>query len=77
MSGLQQLNGMKGNKMSEKFTYTINLPEEEANVLVQLAEQKGMSKTAIMRQALKLYQLVSAADSAEIVLDGERKVLVP
>lgn len=63
--------------MTEKFTYTVNLPEAEANALCQMAEDKGMTKTGVFRQALKLYQLVSKCERVEIVLDGEKKVLVP
>ena len=39
-------------------TMTLNLSAREMAVLNELAERKGTSKTAIMRQALKLYQLV-------------------
>lgn len=39
-------------------TMTLNLTEKEMDVLKQMAEAKGMSKTALLRQALRLYQLV-------------------
>lgn len=40
-------------------TMTLNLPEREMDVLDKLAEEKDMSKSAVMRQALRLYQLIS------------------
>lgn len=41
-----------------KATMTLNLPQREMDALDALAREKSMSKTAIMRQALKIYQLV-------------------
>jgi predicted transcriptional regulator len=41
-----------------KCTMTLNLSEKEMAVLSELAEKKGMSKTALMRQALRLYQAI-------------------
>lgn len=38
---------------------TFNHNEAESKALDQLAEEKGMSKTAVMKQALRLYQLVN------------------
>jgi hypothetical protein len=46
--------------MAEKRTMTLNLTDAEMNVLEQLSEQKEMSKTAVVRQALRLYQLLDA-----------------
>jgi predicted transcriptional regulator len=37
---------------------TLNLSEREMAALDQLATEMDMSKTAVMRQALRLYQLV-------------------
>lgn len=37
---------------------TLNLPESEMRSLEQIAETKGLSKRAVLRQALRLYQLV-------------------
>jgi predicted transcriptional regulator len=42
--------------MDEKRTMTLNLSAKEMAVLDRLAERKGMSKTALLRQALRLYQ---------------------
>lgn len=39
-------------------TMTLNMPEREMRALEQLAAHHEMSKTAVMRQALRLYQLV-------------------
>ena len=41
-----------------KRTMTLNLSDREMVVLEQLCERKGMSKTALLRQALRLYQSV-------------------
>jgi hypothetical protein len=42
--------------MNEKRTMTLNLSAKEMAVLGRLAERKGLSKTALLRQALRLYQ---------------------
>lgn len=42
-----------------KIMLTLNLSEKEMAALDALAADKDMSKTAVMRQALRLYQLVS------------------
>lgn len=39
-------------------TMTLNLREPEMAALDRLAASKGLSKTAVMRQALRLYELV-------------------
>ena len=41
-----------------KRTMTLNLTDTEMSALEQLAERKDLSKTAVLRQALRLYQLV-------------------
>jgi hypothetical protein len=41
-----------------KKTMTLNLTDAEMRALEQLSETKDLSKTAVLRQALKLYQLV-------------------
>lgn len=41
-----------------KRTMTLNLTENEMDVLEQLCEEKGLSKTALVRQALRLYHSV-------------------
>jgi hypothetical protein len=44
--------------MLEKRTMTLNLTPAEMEVLEDLARRKDVSKTAVIRQALRLYQLV-------------------
>jgi predicted transcriptional regulator len=47
-----------------KRTMTLNLSEVEMRVLDELAKNKDLSKTAVLRQALRLYQMVDARLSA-------------
>lgn len=44
--------------MTNKRTMTLNMNAAEMNALEALCERKGMSKTAVLRQALRLYQFV-------------------
>ena len=37
---------------------TLNLTEKEMQVLDELCVRKGLNKTALLRQALRLYQVV-------------------
>ena len=37
---------------------TLNLTEAEMAVLEALSEKKGLSKTALLRQALRMYQVI-------------------
>ena len=41
-----------------KRTMTLNLTDREMRVLDELCAKKGLNKTALMRQALRLYQAV-------------------
>lgn len=41
-----------------KKTMTLNLTDTEMRVLQDLCDKKDLSKTAVLRQALRLYQLV-------------------
>lgn len=43
-----------------KKTMTLNLTDAEMQVLQDLCDKKDLSKTAVLRQALRLYQLVDA-----------------
>ena len=43
-----------------KRTMTLNLTEEEMQVLEEICTKKGLNKTAVLRQALRLYQAVDA-----------------
>jgi hypothetical protein len=53
--------------MNERKTMTLNLTERERAVLEELSRKKELSKTALVRQALRLYQVIDARLS-----DGER-----
>lgn len=41
-----------------KKTMTLNLTEAEMDALEAICEEKGISKTALVRQALRLYKSV-------------------
>ena len=60
---------------NEKRTMTLNLTDAEMRVLEELSRQKDLSKTAILRQALRLYQLVDARLSSgeKLYFENERK----
>ncbi len=45
--------------MATKKTMTLNLTDTEMAVLEELSEKKDLSKTAVLRQALRLYQMVN------------------
>ena len=62
--------------MAQKKTMTLNLTDAEMAAVEELAKQKDLSKTAVVRQALRLYQLVEARLAAGEKLffeDGEKK----
>lgn len=44
--------------MSQKRTMTLNLTDAEMAALEELAERKELSKTAVIRQAIRLYQML-------------------
>ena len=46
--------------MIAKRTMTLNLTEAEMEVLVMLSTKKELSKTALLRQALRMYQVIEA-----------------
>jgi predicted transcriptional regulator len=56
-------------------TMTLNLSEREMIVLNELAAKREMSKTAIMRQALRLYQLVDTrlAAGEQMIFSGDEQ----
>lgn len=43
---------------SNKRTMTLNLTDAEMRVLEDMCAKKDLSKTSLLRQALRLYQLV-------------------
>ena len=46
--------------MRQKRTMTLNLTDAEMNALEELSAKKDLSKTAVLRQALRLFQMVDA-----------------
>lgn len=46
------------NTMAEKRTMTLNLTDAEMAALEDLAAKKDLNKTVVIRQALRLYQMV-------------------
>jgi hypothetical protein len=61
--------------MNDKRTMTLNLTEQEMTVLDQLSAKKDLTKTALMRQALRLYQMVDArlARGERLFFEDEKK----
>ena len=53
--------------MADKRTMTLNLTDAEMTALEAMAAKKELSKTAVIRQALRVYQLVVMRSEA-----GER-----
>jgi hypothetical protein len=56
-----------------KRTMTLNLTEAEMQALEALSASKDMTKTAILRQALRLYQLIDARlqHGEKLVFEGK------
>jgi len=46
--------------MADKRTMTLNLTDEEMNALDALSNRYDMSKTAIVRKALRMYQMIDS-----------------
>lgn len=61
--------------MADKKTMTVNLSNAEMRALEEICEQKDLSKTAVVRQALRLYQLVNAkiADGGKLLVEDGKK----
>jgi Ribbon-helix-helix protein, copG family len=61
--------------MNSKKTMTLNLTDKEMRVLEELSAQKDLSKTAILRQALRLYQLIDTrlAEGGKLFLEDQKK----
>jgi hypothetical protein len=58
-----------------KKTMTLNITDEEMNVLEDLARRKDLSKTGVIRQALRLYQMVDLRlrDGEKLIFEDEKK----
>ena len=62
--------------MGAKRTMTLNLTQAEMEVLEALCEKKDLSKTALLRQALRIYQVIEArlesGDGDKLFFEDER-----
>jgi hypothetical protein len=60
---------------TDKRTMTLNLTAAEMEALEELSARKDLSKTAVMRQALRLYQMVDQrlAAGEKLFLEDEKK----
>lgn len=60
--------------MSTKKTMTLNLTEAEMEVLEDLAARKDISKTAVVRQAIRLFQTLSVRveRGEKLILEDEK-----
>lgn len=72
---------MKGAGMSEKRAVVVQLNESEWDALEELAKKKDLSKVAVMRQALRLYQLIDVriAEGEKLIFetkDSKKELLV-
>jgi len=58
-------------------TLTLNLDDRHDEALTRLAAETDMSKTAVLRQALRLYQLVHerAKDGQQLAFTKDGKVI--
>ena len=63
----------EGAVMADKRAMTLILGDAELKALDDLCRKKDMSKTAIIRQAIRLYHLVDAklADGAKLLVEDE------
>lgn len=61
--------------MNDKRQMTLSLTETEMNLLEGLAARKELTKTAIIRMALKLFQLVDerTAEGGKLFIETEDK----
>ncbi len=59
----------------EKRTMTLNLTAREMEILDELCVKKGLNKTALMRQALRLYQAVDVRleRGEKLLFENEQK----
>ena len=57
-----------------KKTMTLNLTEAEMQVLEDLASRKELTKTAVVRQAIRLFQMIDARLSLgeKLVFEDEK-----
>ena len=68
--------------MQPKKTMTLNLTDDEMQMLDSLAQQKEMSKTAILKSALKLFHVLNSRMAngekifSEDAVNGEKAELL-
>lgn len=57
-----------------KKTMTLNLTEAEMRALEDLAKKKDLSKTAVVRQAIRLYQMIEVRMAAgeKVIFEDEK-----
>lgn len=57
-----------------KKTMTLNLTEAEMRALEDLAKKKDLSKTAVIRQAIRLFQMIEVRMAAgeKLVFEDEK-----
>jgi Ribbon-helix-helix protein, copG family len=61
--------------MNTKRTMTLNLTESEMLALEELARKKDISKTAVVRQALRLYTTIDTRleKGEKLIFEDERE----
>ena len=59
---------------AKKRTMTLNLTRPEMDALEELAAEKELTKTAVIRQALRMYQFIDArlAQGEKLFLEDEK-----
>lgn len=64
-----------------EHTITLNLDDKHHSALEALAEQQDMSKSAVLRSALRLYQMVTfrlrAGEQLAFTRDGKVVPIIP
>ena len=60
--------------MDDKKTMTLNLTAREMEALEELSTRKAMTKTAVLKHALRLYQMVDAklGEGSKLFLEDEK-----
>jgi hypothetical protein len=58
-----------------KKTMTLNLADSDMEALEEICKEKDLSKTAVVRQALRLYQLLNArvTGGGKLFIEDEKK----
>lgn len=65
---------MRTEPSSDKRTMTLNLTTQEMEALEELARKKELSKTAVIRQAIRLYCLLEAriAQGEKVIIEDDK-----